>query len=415
MSEKTRWVVCQIGAREHYAVARSLHRNGLLEQLITDIWVPPGTIFSCLPGRVGKRLRERYHPDLGKARVTNFTIRSIGRGLIKATSGPRFQWDGMINQNRWFQSQAVRSLKASEAFRTKHAQFALLAYSYAAHDILAFARDAGARTILAQIDGGEVDEARIASLWSKRWNIMPDRPPNTYWETWREECRIADHILVNSEWSQQLLVQAGVDSRKLKVVPVIYEGNRCKMTTRQYPLTFDKKRPLIVLFLGTLTLRKGMIETIDAARVLLRDPVHFIFVGSDPEGNMTTVKQEPNVTWHDRVPRSQVVQFYRDADVLLFPTHSDGFGMVQIEALESGLPVIASRNCAAIIEHGKTGLLLDQVTSEEIVRAIRQCVMAPEKLASMSAAATAGGAAFACQSATAFLNAIQAIATRKSQ
>ena len=237
-----------------------------------------------------------------------------------------------------------------------------------------------------------------------------------YWETWREECRIADHILVNSDWSQQLLIQAGVDSRKLSVVPVVYEGNiSCKMATRRYPLIFDKKRPLVVLFLGTMTLRKGLIEVVEAARVLLREPVRFIFVGSDPEGYMTTAKQEPNITWHDRVRRSQVLRFYRDADVLLFPTHSDGFGMVQIEALESGLPVIASRNCAAIIEHGKTGLLLDQVTSEEIVRAIRQCVMAPEKLVSMSAAATAGGAAFACQSATAFLNAIQAIATRNSQ
>ena len=39
MSES--WVVCQIGAREHYAIARSLHRRGVLGRLITDAWIRP--------------------------------------------------------------------------------------------------------------------------------------------------------------------------------------------------------------------------------------------------------------------------------------------------------------------------------------------------------------------------------------
>ncbi|WP_432784337.1 hypothetical protein AAJV73_08350 [Cyanobium sp. BSA11S] len=35
------WLCAQIGAREHYAVARALHRQGQLHQLLTDCWVPP--------------------------------------------------------------------------------------------------------------------------------------------------------------------------------------------------------------------------------------------------------------------------------------------------------------------------------------------------------------------------------------
>ena len=115
------------------------------------------------------------------------------------------------------------------------------------------------------------------------------------------------------------------------------------------------------------------------------------------------------------MPRSQVLQFYRDADVFLFPTHSDGFGMTQIEALGSGLPVIASRNCAVIVEHGSTGLLLEEVSAVAIVHAISFCLDQPEQLAAMSASALAAGAAFASQSATAFLGAIQKFAALEHQ
>jgi hypothetical protein len=410
-----RWVVCQIGAREHYAVARTLHRAGLLEELITDAWVPPDSGFHYLPGRAGKRLRDRYHPDLGEARVRSFSAAVVCRELMKVALTPQSRWDELIRQNRLFQAEAVRHLRASN-FEREGVGLGVLAYSYAAREILGFARNAGARTILAQIDGGEADEARIASLWSKRSKTMPDKAPSIYWEAWREECRIADHIFVNSEWSQHLLMQAGVDGRKLAVVPVVYErSSRSEMSAHRYPVEFDATRPLMVLFLGTMTLRKGVIETIEAARALSRHPVHFIFVGADPERYGTLMKREPNVTWHGRVARSQVLQFYRDADVLLFPTHSDGFGITQIEALESGLPVIASRNCAAIIEHGGTGLLLEEVSSDDIVRAICQCLDFPEKLTEMSTAAVAAGTAFARRSAVAFLDAIQAVTTLERQ
>jgi glycosyltransferase involved in cell wall biosynthesis len=110
---------------------------------------------------------------------------------------------------------------------------------------------------------------------------------------------------------------------------------------------------------------------------------------------------------HERAPRSRVLQYYRDADVFLFPTHSDGFGLTQIEALESGLPVIASRNCAAVVEHGRTGLLLDEVSPEVIARAICTCLDQPEMLARMSVAAHTAAAEYANRSARAFLAAVE--------
>ena len=97
--------------------------------------------------------------------------------------------------------------------------------------------------------------------------------------------------------------------------------------------------------------------------------------------------------------------------MFLFPTHSDGFGMTQFEALEVGLPVIASRHCATLVEHGRTGLLLDQVSGTAIANAIRFFLDHPDKLSGMSAAALAASEVFARRSATACLDAMQGLGT----
>ena len=53
------WLCSQLGAREHYAIPRALFRQGLLDHLLTDAWVPPGSPLAFAFG-----LGERFHPDL---------------------------------------------------------------------------------------------------------------------------------------------------------------------------------------------------------------------------------------------------------------------------------------------------------------------------------------------------------------
>jgi len=50
-------VMCQIGAREHYGVARALHKLGALDQLVTDYWCPPGQMSRVLPLRAEATLK----------------------------------------------------------------------------------------------------------------------------------------------------------------------------------------------------------------------------------------------------------------------------------------------------------------------------------------------------------------------
>jgi glycosyltransferase involved in cell wall biosynthesis len=67
------------------------------------------------------------------------------------------------------------------------------------------------------------------------------------------------------------------------------------------------------------------------------------------------------VTITGRVPEEQVMDAYRSHDVLAWPSTYEGFGMVVVEAMSQGLPVVATPvGCArTLIDDGRTGLLVE--------------------------------------------------------
>src|SRR5262245_2527734 len=88
------WIVCQIGAREHYVLPAELHRRGQLAALCTDIWAGNRSLWRIaahLPSVHARRLRDRYEPALRGARVffdspVNFGARAIVGRLTRARS-----------------------------------------------------------------------------------------------------------------------------------------------------------------------------------------------------------------------------------------------------------------------------------------------------------------------------------------
>lgn len=368
------WIVCQIGAREHYAIPRALQEAGALELLITDFWVSPGHGFAKLPG--AQRLRDRYHPDLASAKWYAPNLRMLGFEIEQRLM-KRSGWPVMMARNRLFQRQAISHLRAWESRTAPQSVPTLFSYSYSARELLLFAKERGWNTVLGQIDPGPEEERivgeehrRYSKLGSSWQPVVPE-----YWKHWHEELELADRIILNSEWSRECLFKEGVPDEKMEIVPLVYGdqatgkreqetgGNSDAIQNSEFKI--QNSRPLRVLFLGQVILRKGIGRLLDAMRMLKHDPIELILAGPC-EIDPSAWADLPNVNWVGAVPRSEVGALYQQADVFILPTLSDGYAITQLEALSRGLPVIASSHCGAAVVHGKNGWILADLEPETI-------------------------------------------------
>jgi glycosyltransferase involved in cell wall biosynthesis len=169
------------------------------------------------------------------------------------------------------------------------------------------------------------------------------------------------------------------------VVLLCYEASgREIIATAPQP---SRTRPLNVLFLGQVILRKGIQYLIEAAKHLRDEPVRFEIVG--PVGiSEQAVKSAPaGMAFHGRASRDQIGAWYRQCDVFVLPTLSDGFAITQIEAMAHGLPVIATPSCGDVVTEGVDGFLVPPREVKSLTAAIRRYLSEPGLLLTQSVAA----------------------------
>lgn len=384
------WICCHLGAREHYAVPRALHAAGRLRAIYTDAWLRPGSAAALLGGLASRRLRDRFHPDLAETRVRAFTGALLAHELAARTR--RIEgWAAHVARNDWFQARVTRALHADAAFSGPPG--VLFAHSYSARAIFREAKARAWTTVLGQIDPGP-EHFRIADALARQapeFGPAPIRPPAAYFDAWREECELADWIVVNSEWSRTALAAAGVPPAKLRLMPLAYEPevDAGARPVRRFPESFSSARPLRALFVGTASVAKGVADLLQAFELLPGQPIQLHLVGDRDLVLPDRFADHPAIHWRGRVTRGAVMAEYRAADVLVFPSHSDGFGMAQVEAQAWGLPIIASRHCGQIVIDGETGLLLKEVSPRAIADALSKIVAHPQLLAQFAEASAA--------------------------
>jgi hypothetical protein len=156
--KQSSFIVCQLGAREHYAIPRALHQQEKLVHLITDAWIAPKSSFNLLPEHLLTNLRERFHPKLASASISSFNNSLIGFEIQQKIRS-KSDWETIIARNKWFQNKSIKIL-ARLAPRLSSSTI-LFAYSYAALDLFKFAKKQGWQTVLGQIDPGIYEEQLV--------------------------------------------------------------------------------------------------------------------------------------------------------------------------------------------------------------------------------------------------------------
>jgi len=137
---------------------------------------------------------------------------------------------------------------------------------------------------------------------------------------------------------------------------------------------------LRILFLGQVILRKGIMPLLEALEILKNEPIELWIVGSLGINIPESIRQLKQIHWISAVSRSATQDYYQKADVFIFPTLSDGFGLTQLEAQAWKLPVIASKNCGEVVQDSINGLVLDEISAKNIAQALIYCLKNPLRL-----------------------------------
>lgn len=378
----SRFVCVHLGARSHYLVPKAMELKGNLAALITDTWVTPSFLRALLlklPLRVLRSLSSRHTDSIFNRHVTSFSCKFLLVELFLRLAY-RQEWKRIIFRNRWFQQLAARKFRK---FPVTHTVFGL---SYTSLEVFKAAKNNGQRTVLFQVDPGFMEEEIMAQEVRSNSIDFPtswERAPASFWLDWQRECELADCIMVNSEWSAKNLVAHGVSPHKIKVIALPFGIENKHLSYKKcFPSIFTKSRPLRCLFLGTLTLRKGIHLVLRAAEMLVGYPVEFILVGRS-ELNQAAFKPR-NVTYRGLATRAETDLYYKQADLFLFPTISDGFGLTQLEAMAWQLPVIASTCCGKVVKDQVNGLEMPFFSAEALAESILYLLHNPAQLQALS-------------------------------
>jgi len=201
---------------------------------------------------------------------------------------------------------------------------------------------------------------------------------------WGDELLKAQYHIVASSFSKKAALYDGVKEENIYVVP--YGANK----------SVFKKNPnknyngiLKVLFVGSIHQRKGIYNLLEAAKNINKNEhrVDFNLVGVGFAGYPDLYNPyRKYVNYLGYVSFEKLVDLYANSHIFIFPTLGEGYGLVLLEAMSAGLPILASPNCGAadIIVENENGMLLKPGETSDIIDKINYIDSNRELLKKMS-------------------------------
>jgi len=146
-----------------------------------------------------------------------------------------------------------------------------------------------------------------------------------------------------------------------------------------------RKIPLF-LFVGRLVAEKNLSELVEAAKILRQKGYQFKlgFAGEGPY--FKTLKEKfPNDLFFGFIKGDELSKVYASSDLFVFPSTTETFGNVVLEAFASGLPVVGAKKggSADLIQHQKNGLLAAPFDGVDLARQIEWILNNPQKTKSL--------------------------------
>lgn len=200
--------------------------------------------------------------------------------------------------------------------------------------------------------------------------------------------RTADRIIaISEEMREQLITRYGFDGRAVTRIPHGVDIERYRPRDDRHEGVSNDK--LTLLFVGRLISRKGVDLAIKSVAETDRTDVELLVAGTgrlehDMEQLVEDLDLADRVKLLGYVPDDQLPLLYSSVDAMLFTSSYEGFGLVFMESLASGTPVIGTAvgGFPDLVRDGREGLLVDRDPGS-FACAIESIVDEPEQVADM--------------------------------
>ncbi len=227
----------------------------------------------------------------------------------------------------------------------------------------------------------------------------------------------ADGVIAVSEaMKRETLELYQVPVERIRVIHNGIDLNRYRPTFDPETLVslgIDARKPFI-LFVGRITRQKGLMHFVNALPYLRKGTQVVLCAGApDTAALLMEIREKVDqvrshgdleIVWiADTVPHERLVVLYSHADLFICPSVYEPFGIVNLEAMACGTPVVASAvgGIREAVVHGETGILVPFASSEtgdfeprdpkgfsrDLANAVNELLDSPERLQTMGKAA----------------------------
>ena len=188
----------------------------------------------------------------------------------------------------------------------------------------------------------------------------------------------ADGVVVPGQASTDYVRSLGATDDRIWVAPNAVDNESFRLVA---PDRTDRRGSVRFLFVGRFTSSKGIASLLDAWMGVKTD-AYLSLVGAgdlaDPILRRISATSTERVDVVGHLERDDLAKAYADADVFIFPSVSDPWGLVINEAMASGLPVIASDAPGAVadlVTDGENGLIVEAFDPASLAAAMSRLAL----------------------------------------
>lgn len=213
--------------------------------------------------------------------------------------------------------------------------------------------------------------------------LQPWRRLYLRWGTTFSARRASRIIAISASTKRDIVGLLGVAEDKVDVIPCGVDEDFRTVDRQEQLEELRKKRrlpPRMLLFVGTIEPRKNL-TTLLRSYVLLREriqPPPLVIAGAkgwQHEAVFSLVQElglQDELLFPGFIPRDELPLWYNAADLFVYPSLYEGFGLPPLEAMACGTPVVTSNTSSLPEVVGDSGLLVDPTNAEEIALAMER-------------------------------------------